>query len=230
MADIKERHSNTQQPCETLYIRNLSEKLHPNILKEKLQKLFGAYAPQQFIAHRNIRMRGQAFAVFDDVAQAERALKDLQGYPFEDKPLVLAYAQRPSDRTVERKEGTEALEKHKEERLARKAARGPLKQKSAAMRKAKGGAAGKGNAADAGTNPPHKVLFVQNLPEETTVDIMQAVFARYAGFSEVRMVPGRAGIAFVEYKTDNDAIAAREGTRGLQLSGKQLKVSFGKKT
>ncbi|ORY81351.1 hypothetical protein BCR37DRAFT_348129 [Protomyces lactucae-debilis] len=219
------------EPKETLYVRNLNEKIHPTLLKTKLQKLFSPYALQQVIAHRNIRMRGQAFCVFDDAAHAERALKDLQGYPFEEKPLVLAYAQSPSDRTVERKEGSEALEKHKEARLARKAARGPLKPNkaaAAALRKAKG--SGKAGPGDAGTNPPHKVLFIQNLPEETTVDIMQAVFSRYAGFSEVRMVPGRKGIAFVEYKTDQDAIAAREGTRGLQLSGQQLKVSYGKKT
>lgn len=80
------------------------------------------------------------------------------------------------------------------------------------------------------SNPPHKVLFVQNLPEEATPDVLQAVFGRHAGFVEVRTVPGRAGIAFVEYDRDEDAARAREATAGIALAGAQLRVTFGKKT
>lgn len=218
-------------PNETIYIRNLNERTSITNLKRELSTLFAKYGSKEVIAHKNIRMRGQAFIVFDGIADAEKAMRDLQGYPLEDKPMLLQYAKSKSDRTV-KKDQPEKFEEHKEARLAAKAARGPLKPTaeaaSSAKRPTKKATTTK-QTVPADGNPPHKILFVQNLPDEITVDIMQAIFARYPGFKEVRMVPGRAGIAFVEYNDDDSAITAREGTGGMTLSGQQLKVSYGKK-
>lgn len=40
------------------------------------------------------------------------------------------------------------------------------------------------------------------------------------------MVPGRRGIAFVEYENEAGAIAARENLAGTQLGGKNIKVTY----
>lgn len=223
---------------ETIYIRNLNERIPLTSLKRDLAALFSKYGSREVIAHKNIRMRGQAFIVFGQVGDAERAMRDLQGYPFEDKPMVLQYARSKSDRTVQRAE-PDRFEEHKEARLAAKVARGPLKPSTKASVGTKKTAttatatakrqAGTKPVPAADGNPPHKILFIQNLPEEITVDVMQAIFARYPGFRDVRMVPGRAGIAFVEYDDDESAITAKEGTSGMTLTGQQLKVSYGKK-
>lgn len=218
---------------ETLYIRNLNERISITALKRDLAALFSKYGLKEVIAHKNIRMRGQAFIVFDQPQDAEKAMRDLQGYPFEDKPMLLQFAKSKSDRTVQRLD-PDNFETHKEARLAAKKARGPLQapQKpttGTAVKKVKRQVNTK-PAGPVDANPPHKILFVQNLPEEITVDVMQAIFARYPGFKEVRMVPGRAGIAFTEYVDDENAIVAREGTNGMTLSGQQLKVSYGKKS
>lgn len=37
---------------------------------------------------KGIKMRGQAFIVYKDVASAIASMKALQGYPFFDKPIV----------------------------------------------------------------------------------------------------------------------------------------------
>lgn len=76
--------------------------------------------------------------------------------------------------------------------------------------------------------PPNKTLFVQNLPEEYDGDALTAIFGRFEGFREVRLVPGRKGIAFIEYENETGAISAKENTAGMALGdGTQLmKVTY----
>lgn len=76
--------------------------------------------------------------------------------------------------------------------------------------------------------PPNKTLFVQNLPEEYDIDPLSTIFGRFEGFREVRMVPGRKGIAFVEYESETGAISAKENTAGMALGaeGQLIKVTY----
>lgn len=76
--------------------------------------------------------------------------------------------------------------------------------------------------------PPNKTLFVQNLPEEYDIEGLTAIFGRYEGFREVRLVPGRRGIAFVEYDNETGAISAKENTAGMTLgaAGLVIKVTY----
>ena len=74
--------------------------------------------------------------------------------------------------------------------------------------------------------PPNRILFLQNLPEDQDVDGLTAIFARFEGFREVRLVPGRKGIAFVEYDAEQGAINAKENTMGMTLGAKTMKVTY----
>jgi RNA recognition motif-containing protein len=76
--------------------------------------------------------------------------------------------------------------------------------------------------------PPNKILFVQNLPEEYDIDSLSTIFGRFEGFREVRMVPGRKGIAFIEYESETGAISAKENTAGMALGaeGQLIKVTY----
>lgn len=76
--------------------------------------------------------------------------------------------------------------------------------------------------------PPNRILFVQNLPDDFDKDALTAVFNRFEGFREVRMVPGRSGIAFVEYEAEAGAITAKENTAGMPLKNgeKTMKVTY----
>jgi hypothetical protein len=76
--------------------------------------------------------------------------------------------------------------------------------------------------------PPNKILFVQNLPDDFDVDALTNIFGRFEGFREVRLVPGRRGIAFVEYDAEQGAITAKENTAGMALNGgeKTMKVTY----
>lgn len=76
--------------------------------------------------------------------------------------------------------------------------------------------------------PPNKILFVQNLPDEYDIDALTAIFGRFEGFREVRLVPGRRGIAFIEYEAETGAISAKENTAGMALgqANQVIKVTY----
>jgi RNA recognition motif-containing protein len=76
--------------------------------------------------------------------------------------------------------------------------------------------------------PPNKILFVQNLPDGYDIDALTAIFGRFEGFREVRLVPGRKGIAFIEYEAETGAISAKENTAGMTLGdgNQMIKVTY----
>ena len=56
-------------------------------------------------AHANIKRRGQAFVTFEDVEAASAALRSLQGFPFFDKPMKIAFAKTKAD-VIAKRDGT----------------------------------------------------------------------------------------------------------------------------
>lgn len=76
--------------------------------------------------------------------------------------------------------------------------------------------------------PPNKILFLRELPDDTNEEGLSAIFGRFEGFLEVRMVPGRKGIAFVEYDSEAGAISAKEATSGMTMGeqGKAIRVTY----
>jgi U2 small nuclear ribonucleoprotein B'' len=108
-------------PRKTLYVRNLDESIKLPILKQELQTLFSQFGHVlNVVAHKNIRMRGQAFIVFEDLQSAEKALSIVQDFPFHGKNMAVNYAKTPSDDTVKREHTEEEFEQHKMQRLENK--------------------------------------------------------------------------------------------------------------
>jgi RNA recognition motif-containing protein len=76
--------------------------------------------------------------------------------------------------------------------------------------------------------PPNKILFLRELPETADQESLSAAFGRFEGFQEARLVPGRKGIAFVEYESEAGAISAKEATSGMPIgdAGKPIRVTY----
>jgi len=76
--------------------------------------------------------------------------------------------------------------------------------------------------------PPNKILFIRNIPENYDVEGLTALFGRFDGFKEVRLVPSRKGIAFVEYDTEAGAISAKESMANMPLgeTNQPINVTF----
>ncbi|KAL9624091.1 MAG: hypothetical protein Q9160_001613 [Pyrenula sp. 1 TL-2023] len=240
-------------PNSTVYVRNLEERIKIDSLKEALSEIFSEYGNIiDLVAKNNLKAKGQAFIVFDSTDSAARAIEEVNGFELFEKPMQLDYAKTRSDATVLQEEGERGLEAHKRKRGAEKE-RKQAQEALEAQKKLKRPA---GAAADAAlTNrpakttrgaglkpsgasaaavipdeylPPNKILFLRDLPETYDVDSLSTIFSRFEGFREVRMVPGRKGIAFVEYEAESGAISAKEATSGMQLGddGKGIRVTY----
>merc|ERR1719162_1869649 len=105
----------------------------------------------------------------------------------------------------------------------------PMESKKAKKRAAKAEAAAQGRGGVGGDAPPNQILFLTNLPEETNEMMLSMLFNQFPGFKEVRLVPGRADIAFVEFDSDAQANAARDALQGFKISpSNAIKITFAK--
>ncbi|EAW13059.1 small nuclear ribonucleoprotein U)1a,U)2b [Aspergillus clavatus NRRL 1] len=230
-------------------VRNLEERIKVDQLKEALAEIFSEYGNiLEIVAKTNLKAKGQAFIVFDDVESATRAIDEVNGFDLFDKPMVLDYAKTKSDATVLREGGSEELEVHKRRRLAEKErkqahealeAQKKLKRPPGPVDTARPAKTVKGAGLKPTTGataavipdeylPPNKILFLRDLPDSADQDSLTAVFGRFEGFREVRLVPGRKGIAFVEYENESGAISAKEATSGMPMGdeGKPIRVTY----
>src|SRR5436190_221162 len=97
-------------------------------MKESLMEIFSEYGNViDLVAKRNLKAKGQAFVVFDNVESAEKAIKEIQGFELYDKPMVLDFARSRSDATVKLAGNDEEFEAHKRRRLAEKGTACPAK-------------------------------------------------------------------------------------------------------
>ncbi|KNZ51447.1 uncharacterized protein VP01_394g2 [Puccinia sorghi] len=271
---------------ETVYLNNLNEKVKLPALKQTLKNLLKNFGPVlDVVAHRSVRMRGQAFVAFADREVAARAVKEVKGFPLYGKPIVwrfclqeIAFARSPADCVVKRKTPDE-FEAHKAERILKKKRsrrENPLRKKAFAIKEAtrkaaEAATAGGGIAATAATTlpasssnrkivqmpdeyqPPNKILFIQNLPENAGKDALEVLFKqfeslltlslpelqqstdrpsrwiRYPNLVEVRTIPGRSNIAFVEYVDATSSGVAKDALHNYKFDGEhKIKVTFAK--
>lgn len=90
-------------------------------MKLALKEIFSEFGNViDIVAKTNLRAKGQAFIVFDNVESARRAIEEVNGFELFEKPMVLDYAKTRSDATVLREGGPDELEVHKRRRLAEK--------------------------------------------------------------------------------------------------------------
>lgn len=88
---------------------------------------------------------------------------------------------------------------------------------------------------------PNRILFIESLPKivrqkngeegSDVKPVLTDLFAKFTGFVEVRTVPGKDGIAFVEFGVESEAALAMDSLQGRVLGEPPLpmKLSFAKK-
>ncbi|CAF3514294.1 hypothetical protein SNK03_007117 [Fusarium graminearum] len=237
----------SESQISTVYVQNLEERVKLETLVDALRTIFSEFGNVvDIVAKKNLRAKGQAFIVYDNAESAQEAIEEINGFDLFDKPMKLALARSRSDKTVELTGSQEELENHKRHRQAekdkRKAEEAAEEQRQSNKRasgatdnrpaKAAKSSGLKSTSAAAATSvldeflPPNKILFVQNLPEDYDIEALTSVFGRFEGLREVRLVPTRRGIAFIEYETEQGAITAKENTAGLNLGDKPIKVTY----
>ena len=74
------------------------------------------------------------------------------------------------------------------------------------------------------------MLFVSNMPEGATEATLSMLFGQFPGLKEVRLVPNRSDIAFVEFDGIANASKAVDGLNGFFVTPQQqLCVAFANK-
>lgn len=140
-------------------------------------------------------MRGQAFVCFKEISSATNALRQMQNFPFYDKPIKVSYAKSKSD-VLAKADGT-FQEKKPGDKRKRAAENGeekkPSVKKATPAKKAAADTAGavapssssSGAAAvqplQPRPQPPNRLLFVENLPDECTPLMLQMLFQQFPG-------------------------------------------------
>eukprot|EP00440_Ansanella_granifera_P014989 gb/GFBE01016293.1/.p1 GENE.gb/GFBE01016293.1/~~gb/GFBE01016293.1/.p1 ORF type:complete len:246 (+),score=73.79 gb/GFBE01016293.1/:1-738(+) len=241
---------------QTLYVNNLNDKINVETLKKSLREVFAAFGGIiDIIAMKSLKRRGQAWIIFKEVSAATNSLKSLQGFPFYNKPMRIAYSRSKSD-VVAKADGT-YVERPKKivkrEDVRRKAASGsaPVAQeptRAAAPAAAAAAptesqksiqdrigwnpnqvAAPTAAAAPKGVTEPNRTLFVENLPLEATDTMLSMLFRQYPGFQEVRLIPGR-NVAFADYQNEYQAGMAMQGLQGFAMTPEvKLMLSYARK-
>merc|ERR1739844_344075 len=207
-----------ERPNHTIYINNLNEKVKKEDLKKSLYAIFSQFGQiLDIVALKTLKMRGQAFVIFKEVPSAVAAIKSMQGFPFYDKPMRIAFSRTDSD-MISKMKGT----------FQERPKRAPTESKKAKKKAAKEAAAAQGRVT--GDAPPNQILFLTSLPEETNEMMLSMLFNQFPGFKEVRLVPGRHDIAFVEFENEVQSAAARDALQGFKITpSASMKISFAKK-
>jgi len=232
-----------QRPNHTIYINNLNEKIKKDELKKSLYAIFSQFGQiLDIVALKTLKMRGQAFVIFKELNSATNALRSMQGFPFYDKPMRINYCKKDSDviakmkgTFVERPKKKKVVPDERDSKKKKKQMRQDAAANMAAMTPAAPVMMTPTPAAPAGPasipeQPPHHILFLTNLPEETNEMMLSMLFNQFPGFKEVRLVPGRYDIAFVEFENEVQAGAAKDALQGFKITPTNaMKISFAKK-
>lgn len=210
-------------PNQTVYVNNLNEKLKKEELKKALYHVFSQFGPiAEIVALKTVKMRGQAFIVFEDLASATKAVRDMPGFLFYNKPMKVGYAKSKSD-VIAKRDGTyKARKRVKTEDNDTDTKMTPAPPLSAPPPPQ--------SRPPPQNTEPHTILFVQNLPKDATDRMLSTLFAQYPGFKEAKLIPGKPGIAFVYFESESQSAEAKDGLQDFNVDAQHtINVSYAKK-
>lgn len=221
------------KPCRTIYVRNLPDKLSKPRLRTYLHALFSPYGHvEEIIAEKTSVLRGQAFITYEHQSSATVAVRKLHSSLFYGRNMSVTYAKQVSDRLAR----TEEKNPQNKRRRTNQANGNHIKSEFEGGKPIPDEAPPNING---NVNPPNCILLVEGLPETLSnpedrksmkmENLVTDIFARFAGFEEVRWVPGSRGIAFVEYDNVQNAAIAMSGAQGERVESSSIRVSYAKR-
>jgi U2 small nuclear ribonucleoprotein B'' len=184
---------------QTLYIKNLNDKVNKNETKRLLYHLFCSYGYiLEIQTAKTGKLRGQAFVVFQSQDSAALALRELQGFIFLQKPLQISYSNSESH-IIQKIQGTFQYKKITRVQNVPQAPKiAPVSEK--------------------------KILKVAGLHPDLTQESLEKLFSQYFGLEEITL---KENFALIKYSTHRSASLALAGLTGFKISKDyELKISF----
>lgn len=224
----------TNRPVRTLYVNNLETKINKVDSKRLLYTFFTQFGSVlDVVVSRHPKHRGQAYVSFRDLSASSMALRAGQGFPLGGKPIRIAYAKRDSDRVNEYLGIGNELTRKKQKQTKKPR---DDKEESASIKKAKKQIAKQAEAESERTeetlmgdpeNPPNHIIFLENLPSDSTEEMVEVLFNQFDGYKETRMIPSRPDLAFVEFDSAAEAQKAQKALDRFSVTPTNvLKITF----
>ncbi|KAJ1508300.1 U2 small nuclear ribonucleoprotein B'' [Coelomomyces lativittatus] len=237
----------------TLYVKNLCTKVKKPELRRSLYAYFSTYGQVlDIVALKTPKERGQAFITFAEPNSASAALRDCNGKPMYDKPMVIEFAKSKS-KVIAMMEGT--WEAQVSQRQQKRTPGGPptLLQPSIGhphlvttttfkrthhdseeigdeeedvRKKPKHLPIHEEDIHDIPIGQPSSVLYVQNIPSFMPLEELSSMFERYAGYQEFRRVPGKPELGFIEFESIEQSCVAQTSLHGSLIQEQPLIVIF----
>jgi len=235
--DTTQRAVENLAPNCTVYVHNLNEKVNKEELKKSLYHVFSPHGKiLEIHAQKLYKLRGQAWIIYEAEADAVKAVQSMAGYSFYGKPMRVNFSRVKSD-VVSKKDGTfvpRPKRKTKGDSKKSKKVKTSTKSDSKASKPLSSSVALGSTLAMAnfelGPVPPNNILFIENLPTQCTVGMLEMLFQQYEGFQEARMVQGKPGIAFIEFTGVAQAAQAKDNLHNFSITPtNQMKITFAKK-
>ncbi|KAG7664112.1 uncharacterized protein J8A68_002366 [[Candida] subhashii] len=202
-----------QSPIETIYINNLNDKISLTKLKTSLETLFSKYGTiLQITAHKNLKMKGQAFITYESKESSSKAIKELQNYQLFSKPIHISFAKSNSDSYHKLTNNEPQIEERKRRKEETNLKRDLEAKTKKGIKRIK--------LEDWKSLPRHNILLIQNLSQDYKIDLSD-YFGDFDGFINVRLVKVR-NLAFIEF--DNSELAEKCLK---SVDEKDLKEKFG---
>lgn len=218
----------TQEKKGTIYVRNLNDRISLNKLKPALEEQFQAYGRIiQLTAHKNLKMKGQAFITFESSESSKKAVEEANNMVLFGKPMQVTFAKSNSDnfylQVEQNEEPVQERKRHKAELLEKQAASNTKPTKAASKTSTKDLQSWK-------DIPPNKILLLQNLKNDTTSQELNEYFDAYDGFINLRLVKIR-NLCFVEFENESASTKCLETANyeRLKLFGDNIILTYAKK-
>jgi RNA recognition motif-containing protein len=232
-----------------LFISHLFEGVKTPELKKCLYAIFSKFGKiLDIVALKNLRMRGQAFIIFDQADSAAQALTSMQSFPLYDKPLRIQFAKSDSDIVSKRKNTfVERPKRRNDSDLPSISKKEKRRQQLAAKQEQQRLIKAQFPGLPTGMPPMmpgmpqmmippppimnrpvlHPPIFGGEMPnnilfvsniQDANESMLTTLFNAYNGFREVRLITGRDGIAFVEFDLEHHAAMAKDGLQGFKVT------------
>ena len=220
-------------PHPTLYLNNLNDKIPIKKLVPALSLLFSPFGHIiRIVAKSRLALKGQAWIVFESSDASKAALSALQGMRLWDRTMHIRFAKFPTSVNPQdyRVRNEYKAQRAKEPRLTMRQRRLQMGAASPALLMAASTLSPTSVTGEA-LQLPNKTLFIQQVPPGVDGSELNDIFKRYAGFIEVRVVPNRLDLVFVEFENEVSAAFARNAMDQQLLRPNQppIKVTFAKR-
>lgn len=240
---------------ETIYIKNINDKIREDDMKQTLRKLFEVYGEILDIKmKKSLPCRGQAFIVYKNLESSEKAKRTMSGAILYGKKIDIDFAKSKSDSLIKyqgaysedyflkRKQASKLKRDNiyillKEKRLLENSFSNEnptlINNFEHQVPKVMGfnpasllPNSNLPNSANSNIVPSYK-LFINNLSPDTEVNDLKLLFDKIPGFKEIRLIAEK-NMCFIEYDNENQASQALLANNNIEVNGVSLNISYAK--